>query len=270
MRCAFTQAALDGALAAGTVAPVAVVLPRGPRPLGEGWPDPPFDRWLAECGIAVVEVDRLAGDGLDNVLDLIGREGIALGVGACFPWKAPAALRERLAGGVLNIHPAMLPALRGPEPVFHAYRTGLDETGVTVHLMDAGWDSGPVLARARAAVPETGRADAFETDLARRGGHLLASVARAWVSGAIVPVPQDDRVATWAPVAGDDDHVIPNGLTAARTARFLRACGPLLARAASGNLVAVTEVAPAHTGGGLREGRSAIRIACADGDLWVR
>src|SRR5699024_615138 len=125
MRCGFTRAAIEGALAAGGIEIAAVVLPLGPKPRGTGWPEPPFDRWLRDLGAEIVEVDRLAGDGLAATLATIRERNPALGVGACLPWKVPAAVRDALPGGVLNIHPALLPALRGPEPVFHAYRLGL-------------------------------------------------------------------------------------------------------------------------------------------------
>jgi methionyl-tRNA formyltransferase len=199
MRCDYTRETLEGALAAGGVVPVMIVLPRGPRPLGAGWPEPPFDRWLRERGIAVLEVARLAGEDLDRVIAAIQGGGIALGVAACFPWKAPASLRASLPGGVLNIHPSLLPALRGPEPVLHTLRLGLAESGVTVHLMDDGWDSGPVLAQERVTVPPGIDAVSLEADLARRGGRLLAELAPRWLAGDVEPTPQDHAAATWAP-----------------------------------------------------------------------
>jgi methionyl-tRNA formyltransferase len=269
MRCDFTRAALEGAREAGGLDPVAVVLPRGPKPLGAGWPAPPFDRWLGDVGIAVIEVDRLAGDGLATVLETIRTRGIALGVGACFPWKVPAALRQALPGGVLNIHPSLLPALRGPEPVFHAYRLGLAETGVTVHVMAAGWDRGPVLAQERVAIPDAGRAAAFEAELARRGGRLVAGIAPGWLAGTTAAMPQADTKTSWAPVPSYADRVIPGTLTVAQATRFLAACGPLLARDRTGAIVPVAEPIPRDSAR-FRDGRNPIVLRCRDGELWLR
>lgn len=268
MRCDFTRAAIEGALESGGIDVVAVVLPCGPKPLGAGWPAPPLDRWLRELGAEVIEVDRLAGDDLAAIRETIRDRDIALGVGACLPWKVPAVVRDAIPGGVLNIHPSLLPALRGPEPVFHAYRLGLVETGVTVHLMDAGWDTGPVLARERVAIPEAGRAEAFETELARRGGRMLAEVAPAWLDGTVSPAPQDHARASWAPVPSDADRVIPETLTVAQVTRFLAACGPLLARDDRGALVPVT----APLGGEPRApgDREVICLRLRDGELRLR
>jgi methionyl-tRNA formyltransferase len=272
MRCDFTRAAIEGALAVGGVVPAAVVLPRGPKPLGAGWPEPPFDRWLGELGGVVIEIDRLASDDLAAILATVRERQIVLGVGACLPWKVPAPLRDRLPGGVLNIHPSLLPALRGPEPVFHAYRLGLAETGVTVHLMDDGWDTGPVLARERQPVPGGVRAEAFEAALARSGGRLLAAVASGWLAGTVPATPQDDAVASWAPVPTARDRVIQEKMTVSQVTRFLDACGPLLAWDTGGAMIrvdAVVAVSPPG-GEGLRADRIGIPVRCRDGVAWLR
>jgi phosphoribosylglycinamide formyltransferase-1 len=52
---------------------------------------------------------------------------------------------------VLNIHPSLLPAFPGVDAIGQALRAGVHETGCTVHLVDQGLDSGPILAQA--AVP---------------------------------------------------------------------------------------------------------------------
>ncbi|HYH13392.1 MAG TPA: formyltransferase family protein, partial [Thermomicrobiales bacterium] len=268
----FTKRAMTGALARGGVEATVVVLPRAPKPLGAGWPEPPLDRWLRERGAAIVEVDRLEGSDLDALVDAIDSRDVALGVGACFPYKIPATLRAALPRGALNIHPSLLPALRGPEPVFHTYRQGLTETGVTIHLMDAGWDSGPVLAQERVVVPEQGRADDFEAALARRGGEMLGVIARPWCDGTIDPVPQDEAAASWAPLPSDRDRVIPADLRTSQAARFVRACGPLLARDGdTGELVPVIDVIDQHQRDfeGFRASQRLVRTTCSDGDLWL-
>jgi methionyl-tRNA formyltransferase len=270
MRCAFTQAALEGALETGGVlAPVAIVLPRGPKPAGPGWPEPRFDRWLRERGVAVIEAGGLSGRDLAAVEGVAQTHDIALGVGACFPWKIPAALRALLPCGVVNIHPSLLPVLRGPEPVFHAFRLGLAETGVTVHLMDEGWDSGPVIAQERVAIPAGDRAESFEAALAHRGGLMLAGIASRWCEGTITALPQDPSGASWAPVPDRADLHLSETLTVDQARRFVVACGPLTATDAdSGRRVDVDGIATSETGA--PPGQPVIRVRCRNGDLWLR
>ncbi len=53
------------------------------------------------------------------------------------------------AGRVLNLHPSLLPAFPGINVIQKAYDAGVSETGVTVHLVDEGVDTGPILAQIR-------------------------------------------------------------------------------------------------------------------------
>ena len=54
---------------------------------------------------------------------------------ACFPQLLPDALLSIAPHGGFNLHPSLLPSLRGPEPIFWALRNGFEETGVTAHRL---------------------------------------------------------------------------------------------------------------------------------------
>ncbi len=57
------------------------------------------------------------------------------------------AFLDRFGGRIVNTHPALLPAFPGPHPVADALAHGVRVTGATVHLVDAGVDTGPILAQ---------------------------------------------------------------------------------------------------------------------------
>ena len=57
------------------------------------------------------------------------------------------AFLDRFGGRILNSHPALLPAFPGPHAVADALAHGVQVTGTTVHLVDAGMDTGPILAQ---------------------------------------------------------------------------------------------------------------------------
>jgi methionyl-tRNA formyltransferase len=61
-----------------------------------------------------------------------------------FPWKIPRSLLDVPPHGFFNVHFSLLPAYRGPMPVFWQLRKGELQTGVTVHRMDAGFDTGAI------------------------------------------------------------------------------------------------------------------------------
>lgn len=275
MRCDFTREAISGVLERPSVAcPAAVVLPKSPGSLATGWPSPPFDRWLESLNIAVLEVDGLSGADLDAVLSFIADHQVTLGVGACFPFRVRREIRGALPHGVLNIHPSLLPNLRGPEPVFHAYRLGVEETGVTIHVMDDGWDSGPVLAQRKIAIPPHVPASELEASLARRGGELLGSLADAWVAGSLTAIEQRHQDATWAPLPAGSWLDMPETLTVAQAGRFAAAVIPSVGCLRARDLIDgewhwVTNVADEDTviGTTAKDNSRIVHMRCADGVL---
>jgi phosphoribosylglycinamide formyltransferase-1 len=61
-------------------------------------------------------------------------------------------LLEPYRGRIVNVHPSLLPAFPGKDAIGQALRAGAAITGVTVHYVDEGIDTGPAIAQARVAV----------------------------------------------------------------------------------------------------------------------
>lgn len=99
----------------------------------------------------------------------------------------------------LNLHASLLPRWRGAAPIQAAIRAGDEETGASVMVMDAGLDTGPVLAQSslRIAPDETGKS--LHDKLAQLGAQLLVQTLPDLINGKLSPVPQDDSRATYAP-----------------------------------------------------------------------
>ncbi|GAB2685790.1 hypothetical protein GCM10027089_03080 [Nocardia thraciensis] len=64
-----------------------------------------------------------------------------------FNWRIPTSVLQIPTHGALNIHPSMLPKYRGPEPIHWAIRNGDTEFGMTLHRMDANFDTGNIMAQ---------------------------------------------------------------------------------------------------------------------------
>ncbi|MBW3633200.1 MAG: hypothetical protein KY456_09245 [Chloroflexi bacterium] len=213
----------------------AVVLAREPGTrLGE------IQRFATGKAIPVVWV-KSAAEATD-AMRMIAPE---VAVAACFPWRLPPAALDIPPLGILNVHPSLLPAGRGPEPVFWTLRRGEPGTGVTVHRMDAGFDTGPIVAQAEMAIPDGIRAPALERDLMARGGSLLVEALPALAAGTLQPSPQPSEGVTYAPVPAAADWTMMTSLPAAWAWRFARGVAPL-----GGPLTAIA-------------GRTVIRVADA-------
>src|SRR5215471_6713061 len=97
-----------------------------------------------ERQIPVWEVHRLSDPETINVLVAYQPDVICV---ACFSQRIPRTVLDIPRLGCLNVHPSLLPANRGPEPLFWTFREGSQHTGLTIHLMDEGMDTGPIVAQ---------------------------------------------------------------------------------------------------------------------------
>ena len=132
------------------------------------------------------------------------------------------------ARGCLNVHTSLLPALRGASPIATALLQGLNTTGVSVMLMDAGMDTGPVLAQAETSVRPQDTSQSLGHRLAAQGAELLISTLPAWLSDQIKPIPQAELPGTVSTCSlmRKDSGLIDWRMPARRIERMVRACHP--------------------------------------------
>jgi phosphoribosylglycinamide formyltransferase-1 len=103
------------------------------------------------------------------------------------------AFLARFPDRVVNVHPALLPAFPGLDAIGQAIAYGVKVTGVTVHLVDEGVDSGAILAQAAIDVPDGATAQSLH-DLLRPLEHeLLCRCVRAFARGAVRRDPAQPR-----------------------------------------------------------------------------
>ncbi|MCL2828309.1 MAG: phosphoribosylglycinamide formyltransferase [Oscillospiraceae bacterium] len=74
-------------------------------------------------------------------------------------------LLEAYPHRIVNIHPSLLPAFPGKGAIQQAYESGATETGVSVHYVDAGMDTGPVIAQRKVEIAETDTLQTLEEKL---------------------------------------------------------------------------------------------------------
>ncbi len=110
----------------------------------------------------------------------------------------PPAVLALPRRGCVNIHASLLPRWRGAAPIQRAILAGDEETGVSLMQMEAGLDTGPVLAWSRCPIGAQDTAAVLHDRLAEMGGRLLADNLDALLQGALTPEPQDDARATYA------------------------------------------------------------------------
>jgi methionyl-tRNA formyltransferase len=100
--------------------------------------------------------------------------------------------------GALNIHASLLPRWRGAAPIQRALLAGDRESGVSIMKMDAGLDTGPVLAQRRVPITQDEDAGTLHDKLAALGAELMAATLADMHAGRVRPVPQPEAGASYA------------------------------------------------------------------------
>lgn len=140
----------------------------------------------------------------------------------------PPSLLEIPRFGCLNVHASLLPAYRGASPITAALLDGLTETGVTIMLMDAGMDTGPVLTQACLPIQSDDTTASLSQRLAEGGATLLAETIPNWLAGDVAPVAQADLPGepSICRLVKKQDGQIDWSLPATRIERMIRAYAP--------------------------------------------
>jgi methionyl-tRNA formyltransferase len=126
----------------------------------------------------------------------------------------------------INVHFSLLPAYRGAAPVERAIMDGVEETGVTIMMMDAGLDTGPMLTTAGIAVTDEDTGGAVTERLSALGAQLLVDALSALEAGDLTARPQPDEGVSLAPKIGPDDRVVRRDRPARAVLRQIQALSP--------------------------------------------
>ena len=179
----------------------------------------------------------------------------------------PAAVLGIAPHGAINIHASLLPRWRGAAPIQRALLAGDAETGVSIMQMDAGLDTGPVLARRAIPIDADDDAGGLHDKLADLGAEEIVAVLAQVRLGSACPVPQDDAGVTYAAKIEKREAWLDWTRPAAELERAVRAFRPspgAVTRLA-GEPLKVWRARVAHgsgTPGTLIEVGDALQVAC--------
>jgi methionyl-tRNA formyltransferase len=171
-----------------------VTNPDRPRGRGQLLSPTPVKAWGIDNRVPVITPERCDEDAAPELFENDWDLFLVVAYGAILPAPLISVPRH----GTLNVHPSLLPKLRGASPIRTAIQNGYKDIGVSIMLMDEKLDHGPIIAQE--AYPVSGYPSGTELDesLARRGGAMLCEILPQWVDGRIVPTPQDDAAATYS------------------------------------------------------------------------
>jgi len=175
---------------------VAAVYTRPDRPAGRGLKPspPPAKRAAVRLGLPVLQPASLKTTAAASELADLKPEVVVV---AAYGQILPPPVLEIPALGTLNVHPSLLPRHRGAAPAAAAILAGDEFSGVSIMLLDAGLDTGPVIAQAQIPISPRDTTGSLEGRLSLLGARLLAEVLANWPGG-LKPRPQDETGATYS------------------------------------------------------------------------
>ena len=145
---------------------------------------------------------------------------------AAFGQILPQSVLDQPHYGTLNIHASLLPRYRGVSPISEAILQGDDETGVTIILIDAGVDTGPMLLKRSIPFSDDDTTGSLTAKLADLGAQSLMAVLPRWIAGEITPELQDEQRSSHTHMLRKEDGKIQWERPAAVIARMVRAYTP--------------------------------------------
>ncbi len=195
------------------------------RPAGRGRAPlhPPVKQAALELGLTIWQPETMRT--LEAVAHLRELAPQAVAVAAYGQILRPAVL-EVPPLGCLNIHGSLLPKLRGASPIAFAILEDHDQTGVTIIQMDAGMDTGPILAQRSLPVRPDDTTPSLSVRLAELGADLIVDTLPRWAAGQITPQPQDNEQATYTRILKKEDGRIDWSKPASVLDREVRAFFP--------------------------------------------
>ncbi len=204
---------------------VTAVITNPDRPAGRrmALTPPPVKSEAEAAGVLVLQPPKARDpELLDRLRQLAPDVAIVVAYGSLLP----AELLAVPPLGFVNLHFSLLPAYRGAAPVQRALMDGCRVSGVSIMILTAGMDEGPVLARREVTVEDEDTAGTLGRRMAEIGAGLLVDTIHGYAAGRIVPEEQDHEAATYAPKITDEEARVDWSLPADRIVNLVRALNP--------------------------------------------
>jgi len=167
--------------------------------------------------IPVVKLSGLWSQSLDE----IGKYSPDVIVVSCFDRKLPDSVLSIPRIACFNLHPSLLPAYRGPVPLFWQFRAGVKKFGITLHRMSTQLDAGNIVAQTTVAMPDGVSGQQASGLLAEAGSELLVRNLSKFKRDELIGSPQDERCASYQGFPSPSDYAVSVTWSAKRMYNFI-------------------------------------------------
>jgi len=190
---------------------------------GRSLKPPPIKTLAQELDLPIIQPQKLSDP--DTVEQLRDWKPDLIVVAAYGQILKPGVLDLSLYGCV-NVHASLLPRWRGASPIQAAILHGDQETGITIMDMDIGMDTGPIISQRIIPIQPDDNSGTLSESLSILGAELLMDTLTPLLKGELTPIPQDNALATYAPMLKKKDGQLDFTHPAEYLARQVRAFYP--------------------------------------------
>ncbi|MCG6931681.1 MAG: hypothetical protein LJE64_14090, partial [Desulfofustis sp.] len=186
----------------------------------------------------------------------------------------PKAMIDCATHGGINYHPSLLPRYRGGSAINWAIINGESETGVTIHYIDEGVDTGPILLQETVEIrPDDTVKSVYFEKLYPLGIRMIGEAVKQIREGTATATTQDETVASFQPVITTEDTVIDWTKPTRQVYNLIRGANPSPGAVTSlgGQTCKIFDAAISSSSGApgtiVRIGDSSFTVATADGSI---
>ena len=195
---------LDELEATSLVPSLVVTMPDEKKGRGLALTPPPVKTWAETHSIPVLQPVVFT----DEIIGILKKGAFDVFIVVAYGKILNKEVLDLPRRGTLNVHPSLLPRLRGPSPIRSAILNDERHTGVSIILLDEEMDHGPIVAQKPVTTDWPPHASELERALMQAGGKLLAQILPQWVAGHIEAREQNHDLATYSEKIEKEDGLL--------------------------------------------------------------
>jgi methionyl-tRNA formyltransferase len=219
----FAVATLDKIIEAGHTVQEVITQPDRPKGRRQEMIPSPVKAAALRHGLPVYQPERIRRpEAVAHLQALAPDVMVVVGYGQIIP----QVVIDIAPLGIINVHASLLPELRGAAPIQWAVARGFARTGVTTMRIDAGLDTGDVIDGWETEIGPEETSPELSVRLAEAGATILVQTLSKLKDGIARPFPQDDALATLAPILKKEDGKIDWYLPAQKIHNLIRGLQP--------------------------------------------
>jgi methionyl-tRNA formyltransferase len=204
---------------------IAAVITQPDRPRGRGHQisASPVKQAAIAANVPLHQPEKIRSPEAQDLLKQLAPDCIVI---IAYGQIIPARLLDIPKLGWINLHASLLPKYRGAAPINWAIANGETQTGVTTMRIDAGMDTGAILLREEIDIAPEETAPELAASMSEAGAPLMLDTLRGLAEGKLVPRPQNNDEASYAPLLKKEDGHIDWNRTAQEIYNRMRGFTP--------------------------------------------